>query len=1036
MVSASPRFRLYLLGTCRIERDDGVIHLPTHKDEWLLAYLVLFPAPQPREKLAFLFWGDSPDAEARASLRTALAVLRKRLATDIILTDRETVQLNPTITWWVDAREFFKLDRLIQTNLSLLSSSQIDFPATVQLYGGDLLPGCYADWIASERERLRALYLEALTFWIAQLRAQSDYAQMVLYAQKILALEPANEAAHTSLMFAYVTQGDRAAALRQYETCKQALWIELGVKPSTETESLAQRIKRASGSARIPTASLSNLLIPLTSFVGREKELAEVKRLLIGDSSGVGVRLLTLTGAAGCGKTRLAIQVANDLLATGEFTDGVWWSELSQLADPALVPHAIANVLGLRELTVESITDALARYLRDKQLLLLLDGCDHVLGACTDLATKLLTVCPRVTMLVTSREAFGLPGEAVWKINGLSLPQTSASLPLALIDYLKADAVRLFVERASALVANFQLTLANGDAITQICQRLDGIPLALELAAARCASLPVETLAARLNDRFYLLTGGSGRLPQHQTLTAALDWSYEQLTESQRAALRRLSVFIGGWSLEAAEAVLGAAGQPRILDLLAQLVAKSLVMFEPEDSTARYWMLETIREYARDKLIAAGEAVGLRDLHRDWCLDFAETGEVKLRRAEQTVWLARFEHEHDNLRAALRWSLHRANTTPHDLEAGMRLAGTLRQFWTIRGYLSEGRAWCAKALDNPMADSIHLSIRAKVLNSAGVLAYFQGDLRGAAELAEASLTLARATKDTWLCAIALFILGEFERNAHNNLVRAGELTQESLLLARQIGDDWLIALALVNLGLQARQQGDHVRATECFEESLSMCRQVGDQWIVAVLLDQLGSQAYWQGDCIRAAFMCEQGLDVRRALKDKNGIAGSLNDLGQIARCQGEMARAYTFFSESLALFRELDQRESIAIVQRNLAFVLLDHGELAEATEAWRSSLAAMYALGKREGIADSLAGLACAACAAKSFARAARLFGAAAGLRDTIRAQIAPADRADYERDIAASRAALGVEASATIEATGRALSVEQAVAEALGN
>ena len=670
------RYRLYLFGSFRVENDSGALRLSTRKHESLLAYLALFPEPHPRETIAALFWGDVTDEQARLSLRVALSTLRKELSDDILLTDRETIQLNPDAAIWVDVREFEKVgdSRLVLSGAegSEIGDSAIsDLQSLFSIYRGDLLPDFYDDWVALERERLRSIYLDALLRLVQDARSEGKYARALELAQRVLATDRANEKAHQHLMFCYAALGNRAAALKQYEDCARALRDELGVEPSAETTALSTRIQTEAAAAKSSEASFTNLPIPLTSFVGRQPEIAQVKTLI------ETARLLTLTGAGGCGKTRLAIQVATELAAQDRFKHGVWWVDLAALSDPALITQSVAMVFGLGESQWMTLIAALANYLRAKELLLVVDNCEHLLGACAQLIGTLLSACPRLQILTTSREASNISGETIWRVPSLALPDAAHIPPLAQLR--QYDAIQLFVDRAMTVAANWRLA-ENAEPVAHVCARLDGIPLAIELATARLGVLSAEEIAARLDDRFNLLTGGSRTaLPRHQTLRAAMDWGYDLLSDAERALFRRLAVFVGGFTLDAVESVCAEENKSEMLDLLSQLVQKSLVVSE-QSGKSRYRLLETIREYALAKLRDAGETDLLCARHLDYFLKFAEEIAPNFREPSESAWLDVLQMEHDNLRAAFGW----AKESGKD-EAVLRLAWALYRFWLVRG---------------------------------------------------------------------------------------------------------------------------------------------------------------------------------------------------------------------------------------------------------------------------------------------------------------------------------------------------------------
>ena len=635
-----------------------------------------------------------------------------------------------------------------------------------------------------------------------------------------------------------------------------------------------------------------NLPVQLTSFVGRERELADVQQVV---SS---VRLLTLTGAGGVGKTRLALQVAAALV--DQFPDGVWLVDLAPLADPGLVAQTVASVLRVREEPGRPLEATLADTLRPRQLLLLLDNCEHLVAACGQLADALLRVCPEVRLLATSREALGIAGETTWRVPPLALPPPECRPPAGHLAGF--EAVRLFLDRARAVRPDFGLTDENAAAVAQVCRRLDGIPLALELAAARVPVLTPEQIAARLDDCFRLLTGGSRTvLPRQQTLRALVDWSYDLLSEWEQALFRRLAAFAGGWTLEAAEAV--CAGEiiasDEILELLAHLVSKSLVVADEQGGARRYRLLQTIRQYAAERLRAAGEAAAVRGRHRDWFLAQAEQAEAALWGPGQAAWLERLEVEHDNLRAALEWS-----RAADDGEAMLRLAGALARFWDVRGYLSEGRGWLEAALG--AAPTTRTVARARALSRAGYLAVVQGDLAAARARLE-----------------------------------------EGLVLGRDLGDEDSIGATLLVMGLVAQAQRDHDRAAGLFEESLSMSRRARHPPGVYTSLYLLASTAQSRGDFQQARALHEESLRLKREQGDAWSIAVSLFSLGTLARMQDDHARAWALYRESLALREELRDRDGIAACLRGLACLAGRRGEAERAARLFGAAEALWQAVG-----------------------------------------------------------------------------------------
>ena len=672
-----------------------------------------------------------------------------------------------------------------------------------------------------------------------------------------------------------------------------------------------------------PHAPLHNLPLQLTSFVGREREVAEVTRLL------TTTRLLTLTGAGGCGKTRLALQVA--AAVRGAYPDGVWLVELAALADPALVPQAVASALGVREAPGAAATDRLVAALRPKTLLLVLDNCEHVVGAAAALVEALLRRGPGLRVLATSREPLGSAGETAWGVPSLAVPPDSPAEAPPLERLTAYEAVRLFVERARAARPGFAVPREQAPALVEICRRLDGIPLALELAAARVRVFSVAQIAARLDDRFRLLTAGPRTaLPRQQTLRATVDWSYALLAEPERALLRRLAVFAGGWTLEAAEAVAAGDGvQPHaVLDLLAQLVDKSLVLAEEGRGAAgyRYRLLETIRQYAGDRLREAGEAGRTRDRHLAHALALAEAAEPELRGPESGAVLDRLEAEHDNLRAALEAGLAAgAAAGPGAGDAALRLSGALAWFWWLRSYHDEGRRWLARALDGTPVRS---AARVKALHGAGWLAHHQRDPATARALLAESLRLARELGDRRTEALALHTLGRvayYEGDA----AAARALARESLAVAEHVGDPWLVAWPLHLLGIAAHLEADSPAARAYYERSLAIRRELGDQEGVGVLLALLGLLALREGELRQAHARLREALAAMRAVGGPWALAPLLAGFSRLAAALGQASRAVrlgafaTAVSEAhhtpLIPFSEALLREGLEAARRRL---------------------------------------------------------------------------------------------------------------------
>lgn len=682
-----------------------------------------------------------------------------------------------------------------------------------------------------------------------------------------------------------------------------------------------------------------NLPAPLSSFVGREREMAAVAKL-IGSA-----RLVTLTGTAGVGKTRLAMEVA--LSVAGGYANGVWLVELAPVADSGLVPAAVTTALGVREQPGRALTETLASHLRrHRHLLLVLDNCEHLIGAAAALAEALLRACPDLRLLVTSREALGLAGEAAWPVPPLSVPPVGDD-SLSLDAY---EAVRLFVDRAVATTPSFALAPAAGPPVAEICRRLDGIPLAIELAASRVAVLTPAEIAVRLDDRFALLTGGSRTaLPRQQTLLAALEWSHDLLGNPERMLLRRLSVFVGGCTLDAVEQICAGGGleSREILDLLAGLVAKSLVVADTSEAQARYRVLESIRQYGAAKLAESGEEQALRERHAAWCMGLAEQAEPELTGAQQVAWLERLEVEHPNLRAALKWSLNCENN-----DQGRRLAAALTLFWWVRGHLSEGRDWFDRALLADRDAEAPSALRAKALWGAGWMAGLAGDFDTALAAGKESLALAHQVDDPQGAARALHLLGGYAE--FQDPVAARPLFQESIALARQAGDRWCLASALGLLGFSECFQGECAAARLALEECLAVARDAHDKQGLRMGLVGLGYVALEEGNYGPAEeALLQEGLAVARELGDPLWTGLALLFLGELARAQSEYRRAGGLMEEGLVLIRESGYRWAVAVALMYLARVARSKDDLDDASRLCQEALLIAQTTGNKRIVA-----------------------------------------------------------------------------------
>jgi predicted ATPase/DNA-binding CsgD family transcriptional regulator len=683
--------------------------------------------------------------------------------------------------------------------------------------------------------------------------------------------------------------------------------VEAMVPPNAEEDGITPELPRnprrlravesveGESAARTPERPPNNLPSALSSFVGRKKELAEVRRLL------EDTRLLTLTGAGGCGKTRLALAAADELVET--FEDGAWLVDLAPLADPSLLPQAVASTMGVREQPGRSLTETLSNYLASKKVLLVLDNCEHLVEACAELAESLLRSCSELRVLATSREALGVAGEVARPVPSLSLPDLRRmpnieSLP-------RYESARLFIERTEAVKPAFALTEQNAPSVAKICYRLDGIPLALELAAARTKVLSVEEISERLDDCFGLLTVGSRTaLPRHRTLHATMDWSHDLLPEQERALFRRLSVFAGDFTLEAAELV--CAGEDlqsdEVLNLLSHLVDKSLVLVAEQDGEARYRLLETVRQYGREKLSDLGEEGQLRERHAGYCLKLAEEAEPELKGEGQVAWLERLEQEHDNLRAALRWLLERGESS----EKAARLGWALWLFWWIRGHFAEGRRSMEQALSAEGSAAMPASAQAKALYVEGTMACGQGDQRSAEVLLEESAALFRELGDRRGVAYALgsaAVVAITQEWYERVIVYSEEATE----LFLEVGDKWGAAPMLGCSAVGWLNRGDHRRARSLAERGLALCRETGDKHGTSIALLTLAGVAQAERDYEHARDLFEEGLTVSAELGNEADIVHCLEGLATVAGAEGRMVRAARLWGAAEALLEKIE---------------------------------------------------------------------------------------------------------------------------------
>lgn len=894
-----------------------------------------------REQAMEALWPAIEATSASASLRKAIHFARHVLdpssppATHLYLQARDDqLLLTSPAELSVDADAFRE---------AAASARRAATPAlytqAISLYTGDLLPeDPYEEWTIVPREELRNTYLLLLQEVSRLYESTGQYEAGIEALRKAVSAEPLNEEAQAGLIRLLAQAGQSAQAIRQYRSFSAALERDIAGAPGEATQRLYKEIaegrfpsgpspERAAPQGQRPKHNLSP---QLTSFIGRTREIAEVEALL------ARARLLTLTGAGGSGKTRLALEVAARLVDS--YPNGVWLAELAGLADPGLVPQAVASALGVRDQPGRPLLYTLADYLQSKHLLIILDNCEHLVAACAELAETLLRACPALQILATSREALNIGGEITWLVPSLSLPDADhkGDLGEALAsDPARYEAVHLFTERAASVSSAFRLAVRDAPAVAQICLRLDGIPLAIELAAARVKVLSVAQIAGRLDDSFQLLAGGSRTaLPRHQTLKATVDWSYSLLTGKESALFRRLSVFAGGFTLNAVEAV--CAGEPieqyEALDVLSHLVEKSLVVvLEAEQGGARrYRLLETLRQYGRERLAESGESGDMTARHARHYALLCASAEPQLFGPAQVEWLDRLNIELDNLRAALDWC------RLHDPSMGLLLAGSITRFWDMRGYLTEGRRW----LDDLLAVVPHrTSLRAKGLYTSGNLTSRQGYNEPAIPMMEESAAIYEEIGDQAGMAWALERLGIAEALI-GGVEKGLAYSERSVSIFRHIGYKAGLGYALGSLGMNARTEGRYARAREALQEAYAITREVGDLNGSAYALNNLGQLARLEGDYEKAWAMLLECLELSERIGHKPFNCFTLECLSTVARMRGDYAAGWTMLERSLQVAREIGIMRHLARCIYSFAILAIHYGQIVKSVKLFGAAM------------------------------------------------------------------------------------------------
>ncbi len=1026
--------RIFLLGKFRVELNGELLSETAwarRKAKNLLKLLALQPGYRiHKDQATEVLWPDLDPISASSNLYRNLHLLRQtlqpgqspRAESSYIILKEEIIRLNTSDGIWIDIDAF---QSLLERALNETDATAV-LEEALNLYQGDLLEeDLYEEWTLRRREELRQAHQQNLLQLAGLYRKRRKYAHAVSLLQRILASEPTNESAHRELILNFTLAGQRSEALSQYQRCRKVLDEEVGLDPSPETLDLYQQVLAGEIKADLPTEQpaelvtlspvesmpltqvasycTSNLPVPLTPIVGREDEIIQGISLL---SSTEG-RLLTLTGPAGVGKTRTAIQIAHELFKDGIFEQGVTFVALATLSDPLQLVAAIAQATEVKEAGGQPLLNLIKYQLCDYQMLLVLDNFEQIIAA-TGVVHELLTACPNLKILVTSRSLLHLYGEYELVVKPLALPPARFFLSVnELEDY---PAITLFVKRARAVKADFQLTTQNVQVIAEICQRLDGLPLALELVAARIKHLSPEIILDRLTDWLHQANSSSRHLPgRQQTLHNALEWSYNLLEEDERRLFIRLGVFRQGCTLEAIEKVCGNNSPtrlnfvteghltvaPELVEQVFALVDKSLLDRQEiklarfdQLQNERFKMLEIVREHALERLLESGDVNLLRARHLDFFLALAEESEPKMHSSSLSSLLGWLELERANLLAALEWSIGQDEIANDLLEKGLRLAGSLSWFWHQRGYWSEGKYWLDKALALSNERAIPDVVMGKVLYAGGLMNLGLG-----------------------------------------NPLKANEMLVESLRIYRHLGDKWGQAHALDALGEMARQQGNYAVAQPLYKASLGLCNELDDQFCANHEVIGLGYVSYQSGDYSQARELLKQGFAAAQSIGDRSGAARALNGLGELNRREGEYSPAAECYQQSLTLYRDLGQTGNVVLLLHNLGQLELDQLNYERAATFFRSSLALGYEIKSKRLIAWGLAGMAGAAARA-NLNQAAQLLGVVEALLENSGAKLDPTNRPTYERELAALKTRLPDPSFSLAWQEGRNLSMEQAL------
>ena len=1010
------------LGGFRIQRGERVARFSTRKAAALFAFLAYFPdRGHPRDTLIEQLWPEARPDAGRKSLRVALSAIRQALAAldltpdPVLQSDHFTVRLEKG-TVDVDAHRFrAAVERGLRPAPGPEQARELE--RALDLYSGPLLPGVDQEWVATEQLYLSELASRTLQLLIRLHADAGNLAQAVRFARRAVLLNPFSEPEQRLLIRLLVDAGDTAGALRQYDELEEELRRELRAAPSAETRALIAGLRGTSAPSH--AALPSRLPRPWNPFFGREQEKAWLLESVRQGES----RLITVTGMGGAGKTRLALEVAAAVEA--DWPDRVWFVPLAEVRESRLIPEEVSRVLGIATHPDEDPLAAIAAHLSGSPALVVLDNLEHLIDEGAAVVRRLLESAPDLTCLVTSRQRLRLRGEQQFRLDPLPVPAPGETLP----DVGQSPSLQLFAARARAVRAEFRLTSRNLPEVHQLCQALEGIPLAIELAAARCGILTPGQILRELRDGWSWLVSREQDAPErHRSVTAAIEWSYLALPPGLQRFFAGLSTFRGGWTLVAAAAVCGLAdGTGSVLDSLAHLQEASLIHAREERGEMRFGMLELLRAFAERRL-PPELALETRRRHAEWSLQRARELAAESHAPDEAERLDRMEQELPNFEAALEFCAQPGG----DVLAGLRLGSALNLFWRTRGYLSAGVRHMEELLDRPEA-ATPTTERENALSALGAMWMRVGDHQRARPLLEESLALGDQLQTPGNRQFTLFCLGALAFQA-GDYDTARRNYEQFVVLKRELGERPGTPLALLSLGTIARLRGEYEAARRWYGEAVAMAREMEDRRCTGSALDCLGLVAQDEGDLLTARRLGEEALRMRRALGDPFAVAASLNNRALVELRSGDMAAARVTAEEALVTRQGVPDDYVTALLQTTLGRVALREGRFAEAVERLRDALRLAWGLKQQVPTLQALLGLAGACASAGNAGTAARLWAGAEAQMQSHRLAVAPVDRGEFDAWREAARTALGEEAWQREWDAGRNLSLEELVALAL--